>query len=312
MGNVFYFDWEVKLLTYIQQYMSPFAILIAKAFTMFGQAATMVVFVTIFYVGIDKKLGGKLALYAISGTIFNCLIKNIFLRIRPYFNHEGIECLVPVDSSYDVNDIVAQGYSFPSAHSTNATVIPGTIYLYYKKKFLLVITIILALGVGISRSFVGAHYPTDILVGWMQGILTLLLMPIIEKKMSKQVMYPLLILVCGIGFFYCNSNDFYSMYGLLIGFVSVILFDEKFVNFKNTRNPLKILLRSLLSAGIFLALNTLLKLPFSEELLENSGLISYIIRTCRYAIGCFVSYGITPIIYKYNILKLDDKMKEEA
>jgi len=311
MGNVFYFEWEVKLLTFFQQFMSPLAIMVAKCFTLLGQPATMVLLISVFYIGIDKKLGEKIALYAVTAIIFNCMIKNIFLRIRPYFNHEGVECLVPVDSDYDVNDIVGQGYSFPSCHSTNSVVIPSTIYLHYKKKFLLVIAIIAALGVGISRSIVGVHYPTDILVGWLQGLLTILIMPKLYQKMDRKLMYILLIIVCGIGFFYCNSNDYYSSYGLLIGVVLSLLYDEKISHFKNTKNPLKIVLRLLLSGGVFLALNTIMKMPFSEEFLDSASLVAYLFRTFRYATCVFVSFGLCPTVYKYNILKLDDKMKEE-
>jgi membrane-associated phospholipid phosphatase len=48
------------------------------------------------------------------------MAKNIALRRRPYFDHESIHILRVVEPEADIYDIAAQGYSFPSGHSTNA------------------------------------------------------------------------------------------------------------------------------------------------------------------------------------------------
>ena len=310
IGNSFYFVWEVELMKFLQSFINPLGILLAKGFTFLGQPEPMIVVVGICYLGIDKLLGYEICVNSLCATIFNTLFKNIFVRRRPYFDHEEIKCLAVVDPDFPVDDILAQGYSFPSGHSTNSTVIPGTIYTYTKNKIALIVTIVLAVGVGISRTIVGCHYPTDILVGWLQGILTLIIMPIIYKKMDRRLMSILLIIVCGLGIFYCSSNDYFSSYGLLIGLVLCDSFDHKVTNFKNTKNIIKIILRLALSALVFLAVDSFLKLPFPYEFLDNGTLISNLVRSIRYAISAFCGFGLCPILYKYNILHLtDDKIK---
>lgn len=59
----------------------------------------------------------------------------------------------------------------------------------------------------------------------------------------------------------------------MLGFVLGVQAEQKFVNFDNTRNPLRSVLRVLGGVAVFFGLNTLLKMPFSSDFL-NSGTAS--------------------------------------
>ncbi len=59
--------------------------------------------------------------------------------------------------------------SFPSGHSTMAFALATAIYMYNKK--IGIIFFILAFFVAISRSLVGVHFPLDIFVGMLIGVL---------------------------------------------------------------------------------------------------------------------------------------------
>lgn len=306
IGNTFFFDWEVKLMVAMQSIANPLLVTIANIFSVLGQQEVLVGIVAVYYLGINKKIGMRIGLTSIIGTVFNTMVKNVFIRRRPYFDHQEIECLAPVDPEYDVYDIKGQGYSFPSAHSTNSTLIPGIIYVYTKKKLVLLLTIILGLGIGVSRAFVGCHYPTDILFGWLQAIVMLLTFPILYEKVDKRILYIVFIVLSSIGLFYCKSNDYFSAYGILYGLVFCDIFDEKVSQFKNTKNILRIVLRVAFSGAIFLLLNTILKLPFTIEFLEGGTTLAGIVRLIRYMIASFAGFGICPLIYKYNIFKFKD------
>lgn len=92
--------------------------------------------------------------------INNVILKNIIDRARPFTVVEGLSILVkkPIDSS------------FPSGH-TCASFAVATIYYKYFPKKIGIPCIIFAALIGFSRLYVGVHYPTDVLVGFLLGFL---------------------------------------------------------------------------------------------------------------------------------------------
>ena len=63
----------------------------------------------------------------------------------------------------------ATGSSFPSGHAALSMAIATALFVYHPKigKY----AIMLALAIGVSRVYVGVHYPLDIVVGWAIGYL---------------------------------------------------------------------------------------------------------------------------------------------
>ena len=74
-------------------------------------------------------------------------------------------------------------------------------------------------------------------------------------------------------------------------------FEKKFVNFKETKNPIKGILRVLGGGAIYFALNTALKIPFSSEFLSSPTMASFIVRAVRYCIVIFVIIGVYPLVF---------------
>jgi membrane-associated phospholipid phosphatase len=104
-----------------------------------------------------------LILTVYGGTLLNLLLKNIFLRPRPYFRH-------PV--------LTLTGYGFPSGHTMMATVFYGTLCVFavsrtvsWKSRGLAVaMTILMIALVGFSRIYLGAHYLSDVLGAITEGL----------------------------------------------------------------------------------------------------------------------------------------------
>ena len=112
---------------------------------------------------LNNKLEAICCVFNIGVTGFtNLLLKNIVQRSRPI----GIKL------------VEAHGYSFPSGHSSISTAI-GIVLIYFiikriknKKVAYLLSSVIVTylILVGVSRVYVGAHYPTDVLGGWFIAI----------------------------------------------------------------------------------------------------------------------------------------------
>ncbi len=300
-GNSFAFDWEVSLMEWLQTNLPSGAVSVISFFSAFGEELLLVLILGLLYWGFDKKMGKTVGVNVLMGLIWNPMIKNVFLRRRPYFDHEGIKILRVVDKSADAYDIAAQGFSFPSGHSADAVTMYTSIAMQLKKRWMTCLAVILPLLVGFSRVVVGAHYPTDVLAGWALGCLSICVVSLLRKAIKNEpAFYGVLLLTAIPGLFYCRSADYFTSLGLMLGFMAGDLFEQKKVRFENTRNLFRCALRAVGGAAIFFALNTLLKLPFSKDFLESAVFASFMVRCLRYAVTAFVLFGIYPMVFKYT------------
>ncbi|WP_096187095.1 phosphatase PAP2 family protein [Evansella halocellulosilytica] len=100
-----------------------------------------------------------LASLTISHVIVH-IIKKAYCRPRPYAKLSNVHlCSNPL-----------KDYSFPSGHTTAITSI-AIIFSYYLPLLALFLLPIAAL-VGISRMYLGLHYPTDCIIGAMLGVVS--------------------------------------------------------------------------------------------------------------------------------------------
>jgi len=306
MGNTFYFGWEVKLMESLQALLGSAGAGVASVFSMFGEELVLILILGFTYWCWDKSAGRRIGLNIIMGVVVNPLAKNIALRRRPYMDNQSIQCFRPVDSSASIYDIKAQGYSFPSGHSTNSAIAYGSLAYFFRGRLMTVIGILLPLLVGISRVCVGVHYPTDVICGWVLGLIIVFLMPWLQKKVpNKLVLYPIIFVLSCAGCFYCRTNDYFTGLGMMAGFFIGDIFEERVVKFENTRVWWRCILRVVLGGAIFIALNTALKLPFPKYMLEAENALAYLIRTVRYAVILFIEVGLYPMAFRI----LDKKVK---
>ena len=314
-GAILYFDWEMRLMEWLQARIgnSGFAFSLLSNLSAFGEQLLLVAIMGFLYWGLDKEFGKYVGLNVLMANVWNPLIKNMVLRLRPYFvPGYDVKLLRLVDSGADAMDVAAQGYSFPSGHSASAVAAYGSLAAHEKKKKLLwVLAVVLPLLVGFSRVYVGAHFPTDVLCGWLLGAVIVALIPWLRRKIrNRWLFYAVLLLSALPGFFFCTSNDYYSAFGMLLGFVLAEPFEEKHVKFENTSNLLRCVLRTAGGAVIYFALNEVLKLPFPKEMLAAGDFTAYLIRTLRYAAVIFVVIGVYPMLFKLTGRLWDRKDKK--
>ena len=82
-------------------------------------------------------------------------------------------------------------FSFPSGHSSGATIAYGLLaYLtwhYLPQPWNYIVTallIALVVLIGVSRIYLGAHFPSDVVAGWMLGVLMLLIVIYVIKPLA--------------------------------------------------------------------------------------------------------------------------------
>ncbi len=95
--------------------------------------------------------------------------------------------------------IIQGGFSFPSGHSTISAAVYGTIaYLLIRsvrrewvRALVAVGTALLVLAIGVSRVYLGVHYPSDVVAAWTAGALWVLLVIATEDIWPSRVARPL-------------------------------------------------------------------------------------------------------------------------
>lgn len=302
VGNSFYFDFEVRLMELLQGLLGEKGALLISHLSALGETFVFILILGFLYWGIDKKTGIKVGTGLMFAICLNPMVKNIANRRRPYFDNTGIKCFRPVEKGADIYDIAAQGFSFPSGHSTNSAAVYGGLARSYKNKLIKALGIILPLLVGISRVIVGVHYPTDVLCGWIMGYAIILIVPAILDKAGDEkrwLVFACLSLISILGVFYCKTDDYFTGLGLLLGFTLGVEIEERFIKFENTRKPLEIIVRLLLGVVIFVAITGLLKLPFPSEVLKRGDFVAHLIRVMRYFIAMVVSIGLYPACFGF-------------
>ncbi|MBX4209170.1 phosphatase PAP2 family protein [Candidatus Parcubacteria bacterium] len=76
------------------------------------------------------------------------------------------------------------GYGLPSAHAVMAVVIFGWVALRHPKSHVLAWgSIALIILIGVSRVYLGVHYPSQVLAGWIFGGLLLYIFCAIDKRL---------------------------------------------------------------------------------------------------------------------------------
>jgi membrane-associated phospholipid phosphatase len=90
--------------------------------------------------------------------------------------------------------VVEHGFSFPSGHATLSMVGYGTLAILVSRSRLPVAARILFMGlagvvvflVGLSRVWLGAHYPSDVVAGWTTGAVVVLVFATLTRAVSME------------------------------------------------------------------------------------------------------------------------------
>ncbi|HBB32877.1 MAG TPA: phosphatidic acid phosphatase [Cyanobacteria bacterium UBA8803] len=108
--------------------------------------------------------GIALAIASAGAIGLNFMLKDVFARSRPAL----------WDRIVDVKN-----YSFPSGHAMISLVIYGFIGYYLALRFprvqglITTITVLLIAAIGLSRLYLGVHWPTDVVAGYAVGLVWL-------------------------------------------------------------------------------------------------------------------------------------------
>jgi len=156
---------EMNFYNEVIEHSSRFLTSIMKGLSYIGNTASVIIVCMILI--LSSKTRWKYGVITSIGVIISCILNNIlkviFARERPNL----------------IQLVKEKSYSFPSGHAMiNMTLYSLLAILVYKniknkplKYLLTLICVLIPTLIGISRVYLGVHYITDIIAGWIAGLL---------------------------------------------------------------------------------------------------------------------------------------------
>lgn len=143
---------------------------IMKIFTWLGYPQAYMILIAIIYWSFDRKLGLRLAIFLPVVASVNSILKQAIHAPRPYWLDPNIKAIH-----------ISNGFGMPSGHAQASTA-----WLYagscLKRGWLWAIAITVVLMIGLSRVYLGVHFTSQVLIGWVIGILVVIFFSRFESK----------------------------------------------------------------------------------------------------------------------------------
>ena len=103
---------------------------------------------------------------ALTDQLCASVIRPAVGRLRPSHPDNPISPLITL-----VNGYHGGKYGFPSCHAANSAALTAFVACLFRSWKLTVAMIVWTLAISYSRAYLGVHYPTDLLGGWLAGSL---------------------------------------------------------------------------------------------------------------------------------------------
>lgn len=171
------YEWGMDVIRFLQQFSNPVTYSILYFFTCLGNPISYIIFLSIMYLCIDEKKAIKLTYVATFSVNFNTFIKDLLRVPRPYIRDASLKTFEE------------DGFSTPSGHaqvSSSFWIVLASMIKTKHKKTRNVLIILVIFLIGLSRVFFGVHFPTDVLLGWIIGSCTAVIVLAFWDKLAPK------------------------------------------------------------------------------------------------------------------------------
>lgn len=269
----------MEVIKFIQQFSNPSLDVFFSIITNLGGQTIGIITSLILFWCIDKKLGFKFLYAMLFSFSLNNILKGFFNAKRPI----GTDGII----SGEIN--TATGSSFPSGHSQGNGTAFAFLMNQYRNKFVWIVGVAMLILVPLSRLYFGVHWPIDVIMGTLIGILSVFISNKIfdnyYNNTSHIIIYTTIVfLVLGV---FLPSEDLLKALGALSALTISLLLEKSFLNFDPSGTTSKHIIKVLI--GVIGAL--LIYLIISPIL--THGIFLFI----KYFLLIFWATFICPIIF---------------
>lgn len=148
---------ELSIIKLLQQFRNPALDSFFQFLNFFDRGEFFFVLIPIIWMVYSWKMGLKLFYIILLNAAVNFALKGIFQEPRPYH----------IDSSLGL--IAVPGFGFPSGAAQTTILLSGILIHAWKNKWAWFVAANYIFWVSLSRIYLGVHFPSDILGGYMVG-----------------------------------------------------------------------------------------------------------------------------------------------
>jgi len=152
-------DLEIAVVHFIQS-LGPWMMAPMRFFTFLGEEEFFVLVMPVLFWCVSPGLGLRVGMLLMISNSVNAYLKMLFHTARPYWLTSQIRGWVTETS-----------FGFPSNHAQSAACIWGFMAASLRRRWIWGIGLILIVLIGLSRIYLGVHFLSDVLGGWIIGAL---------------------------------------------------------------------------------------------------------------------------------------------
>lgn len=152
---------QETVLRWFDSWASPGWDAVFTALTYLGEETFAIAMVAFVYWNLSPRTGMFLGMTVLFSVMINQVLKLVFAVPRPFEVLAGIEGK-RIETAY--------GYAFPSGHTQTAATIFTALALLVGRRWFWIISVVLAVLVGVSRLYLGVHWPLDVVGGLALGL----------------------------------------------------------------------------------------------------------------------------------------------
>ncbi|EPZ44195.1 phosphatase PAP2 family protein [Alicyclobacillus acidoterrestris] len=155
------FGWQYHFILWIQSFHTPILDKVATVLSYLGTESFYLIILPIVFLAFSRQFGLRLTYVFLTSMFFNAWLKSVIQIARP----------IGVPGVRSLYLSTATGLSTPSGHAQGTITLWASLVRYLPTRVLRYALLTLVLLIGILRVYLGLHWPMDVVLGWLLGLI---------------------------------------------------------------------------------------------------------------------------------------------
>lgn len=166
------YNFGIQVVVFVQS-LGDWLLTPMQLFSNLGSTYFFLLVAPTLYWCVSTEAGLRVGLLLMFSEGINAALKVVFHAPRPYWYSSDVKALAAENA-----------FGIPSGHAQHAVVAWSILAAWIKRRWAWAAAIVLIFCISLSRLYLGVHFPTDVLAGWLVGILLVWSLLHFEKRLT--------------------------------------------------------------------------------------------------------------------------------